>query len=320
MPAVVDVRVGIVSWNTDALLDRCLAALPEALAGLEAEVVVVDNASDDASARVAAAHAGVRVVCNSSNLGYARAMNQALAGSDAPTLIALNPDTEPGPGTLATLVRRLEAQADVALVTPRLLNADGTEQHSVYRFPSVGVAAIVAFLPRRRQQRGVGRRWWLEGYSDHHRRTDIDWAIGAVHVLRAAAVAGGTPYSERWFMYVEDLDLCWRLAQSGWRRRLEGDVAVSHVGNAAGVQKWGSGRTARWLEATYDWYRGARGRPAMEGWALVNVAGIVWWIGRLGGRWLLRPAQRAEARGQARQLLGVLPVHLRVMARGPRAG
>jgi GT2 family glycosyltransferase len=319
MPPVADVRVGIVSWNTADLLDRCLSALPSALAGMDAEVVVVDNASDDGSDRVAAGHPGVRVLRNETNLGYARAMNQALRGTDAPVLVALNPDTEPGPGTLAELVRRLEAEPDVGLVTPRLLNRDGTDQHSVYRFPSSAVAAVVAFVPRTCQARGVGRRWWLEGFSDHQRRTDIEWAIGAVHVIRSTAVDGQRPYSERWFMYVEDLDLCWRLSRAGWRRRLEGDIAIGHVGNAAGAQMWGAGRTARWLEATYDWYGGARGRTAMEAWGAVNVAGLLWLVGRMAARWLVSPSQRDAARFQARQFVSVLPVHVRIMVRGPRS-
>ena len=97
-----DVRVGIVSWNTAALLDRCLSALPAALGGLRAEVIVVDNASADDSVNVARGHAGVRVELQSENLGYARGMNLALAGSTAPVLLALNPDTEAAPSAGCT--------------------------------------------------------------------------------------------------------------------------------------------------------------------------------------------------------------------------
>src|ERR1700685_4663311 len=82
------VRVGIVSWNTSELLARCLAALPDALAGTEWSVVVVDNASTDVSADVAATFDYVRVERNEENRGYARAMNQALAGADSAVLIA----------------------------------------------------------------------------------------------------------------------------------------------------------------------------------------------------------------------------------------
>jgi N-acetylglucosaminyl-diphospho-decaprenol L-rhamnosyltransferase len=315
---VAAVRVGIVSWNTAGLLDRCLSALPAALADLEAEIVVVDNASDDESAEVVGRHPGVCLIRNPSNEGYARGMNRALSGSDAPVLIALNPDTAPAAGTLAALVDRLIADPALGLVVPRLLNGDGSEQHSVYRFPSLGVAWAVAFLPRRLQARSAGRRWWLEGHSDHARRVDIDWAIGAVHVMRSAATSA-SPYSERWFMYVEDLELCWRMARSGWRRRLEGDIAVVHEGNAAGVQKWGDDRTARWLEATYDWYRQAKGRAAMEAWGAVNSAGLLSLIVRMGLVWMFHPSERASARHHVRQFTKVLPLHLRILLAGPRA-
>jgi GT2 family glycosyltransferase len=315
---VADVRVGIVSWNTADLLDQCLAALPDALAGLDTEVVVVDNASDDASADVAARHTGVEVIRNPTNVGYARAMNQALATADAPTLIALNPDTEPGPGALATLVKRLVADPTLGLVSPRLVNSDGADQHSVYRFPSPAVAVAVTFAPHRWQEEWVGKRWWLEGFADHRRSTDIDWAIGAVHVIRAAALDGRAPYSERWFMYVEDLELCWWLDRHGWRRRLEADVAIPHVGNASGAQKWGDARAARWLEATYDWYRLAKGRWAMNVWAATNIAGLLWRIAVKTLVWSTRPDQRAVAKAEVRWCLGVLPQHARILMSGPR--
>lgn len=266
------VRVGIVSWNTADLLDRCLSALPAALGGLEAEVVVVDNASSDGSADVAAGHP-VTAVRNSENVGYARAMNQALAGATAPVLVALNPDTEPPAGSLERLVDVLRDRPDVGLVVPRLLNADRSDQHSVYRFPSVRLAAIVALLPTRLQHR-YGPTWWLEGQADHRRTVPVDWAIGAVHCIRTKALDGSAPYSERWFMYVEDLELCWRLRRLGWEILLAGDVAVPHVGNASGAQAWGDSRTERWMDATYDWYAGARGPLAARAWAAVNTAGI----------------------------------------------
>ena len=313
-----DVRVGIVSWNTADLLDRCLAALPAALAGLDAEVVVVDNASSDGSADVAAGHAGVRVIRNGANVGYARGMNQALAGTAAPVLVALNPDTEPGPDSLATLVQRLQGDSTLGLVAPRLLYSDGSDQHCVYRFPSPALSVAVAFAPRRWQERGLGSRWWLEGFSDYRRSVDVDWAIGAVHVIRAAALRGRKPYSERWFMYVEDLELCWWLAQEGWRRRLEAEVAIPHVGNASGSQQWGDRRTARWLEATYDWYRLTRGRAAMSLWGVVNIAGLVWFATRQAVVWSGHPDRRADARTQGRWALSLLFLHTRILVLGPR--
>ena len=310
------IRVGIVSWNTAELLDGCLRALPEALDGIHASIVVVDNASADGSADVASSHPGVEVIRNLANVGYAKAINQAFSpDADRPALqalIALNPDTVAPPKSLRLLVERLLEDPSVGLVVPRLQNPDGTAQHSVYRFPSPSVSAMASFVPLRWQRRLVGPDWWLETASVPDRACDIDWAIGAVHVLRPESVEASRPYSERWFMYAEDLDLCWRMATTGWRRRLEGDVVVVHQGNAAGSQAWGPERTERWLTATYEWYESARGRVAVRIWALINLAGVV--VRLTGSRFrhlLGKPTQDWE-----RDLARALPIHGRVLMRG----
>jgi GT2 family glycosyltransferase len=307
--------VGIVSWNTAALLDACLAALPAALGPLDAEVVVVDNASGDGSVEVAAGH-GVQVVVNGANEGYARAMNQALADTTAPVLIALNPDTVPPPGSLAALVEALRAAPTAGLVAPRLVHADGRPQHSAYRFPSVALAAVVCFAPPALQRGRLGARWRLEAARAPDPSGPVDWVIGAVHVIRRDALAGAVPYSERWFMYAEDLELCWRLAREGWRTELVAEVAVPHVGNAAGAQAWGSDRDRRWWAATYDLYAQVRGRGAMRRWALVNTTGVLLHIVTNRAAALLPGSKRAPRRHVAAQLRRVLPVHLAAL-RGP---
>jgi GT2 family glycosyltransferase len=304
------VRVGVVSWNTGVLLDRCLSALPAALDGVDAEVVVVDNASSDGSADIAERHRHVTVVRNKDNVGYARGMNRALSGCAADVLVALNPDTEPPPHSLSTLVERLVRAPDVGLVVPRLTYPDGQVQHSAYRFPSPRQAATILLTPNPLLRRGIGARWWAEGYSPHDRASDIDWAIGAVHVIRADALDGALPYDESFFMYVEDLDLCWRLAQAGWRRRLEPDVEIQHVGNAAGAQAWGETRAARWMDLTYRWYARTFGRGATRSYAAVNVLAILVHVLGLAPLALLGSERR---RARLRELGRVAPAHLRAL-------
>jgi N-acetylglucosaminyl-diphospho-decaprenol L-rhamnosyltransferase len=309
-----DVRVGIVSWNTAALLDRCLAALPAALGDLHVEVVVVDNHSSDDSVEVAGRH-GVTVVVNGVNEGYGRGMNQALAGTEAPVLIALNPDTEPPPGSLAALVAALQARPDVGIAAPRLVHPDGRPQHSDYRFPSVALAAVVCFTPGPLQRGRIGTRWRLEA-ARAAEPGPVDWVIGAVHVIRRDALAGEPPYSERWFMYAEDLELCWRLAEAGWRTVLEPSVVVPHSANAAGAQAWGDDRDRRWWATTYDCYARMRGRRAMRAFALVNTLGVALRValGRLLGR--VPVGDPATRRHTAAGLARVLPVHAAAV-RGP---
>jgi GT2 family glycosyltransferase len=310
-----DVRIGIVSWNTAELLDACLRALPAALGDLTAGVVVVDNASQDDSVAVAERH-GVVVIANEVNEGYGRAMNQALAGSQAPVLIALNPDTVPPPGSLARLVAALHAAPTVGLVAPRLVHADGRPQHSAYRFPSVPLAAVVCFAPPSLQRRALGARWRLEAATAPDPSGPVDWVIGAVHVIRRAALDGAPPYSERWFMYAEDVELCWRLARTGWTTEIVADVAVPHVGNASGAQAWGADRDRRWWGATYDLYAQVRGTAAMRRWAAVNSAGVLLHLLTNRGAAMLPGTRSGQRRHTAAMLRRVLPVHLAAL-RGP---
>lgn len=310
--------VGIVSWNTAGLLDSCLASLPAATEGLACRVVVHDNASSDGSADVARAHPGVEVRQAATNEGYARAMNAALAPAAGPpgpdVLIALNPDTVCPPGSLRSLCDALLAEGDVGLVAPVLRYPNGAYQPSAYRFPSPLVSMAASFAPLRLQRGRLGRRLGLEAAPPPDTPVDIDWATGAVHVIRAAALGGRPPYDERWFMYTEDLDLCWRLAARGWRRRLVPDVSVTHVANAAGHQAWGPARTERWLAAAYDWYGLRHGRGAARRWAAANCAGAAFRLALL--RW--RRARRAPIEAWEEALAPALAVHRRAVLSPPQ--
>ena len=306
-----EARVGIVSWQTAGLLDRCLAALPDALGSVDANVVVVDNASSDGSADVARRH-GATVIVNERNIGYPRAMNQALAGADVPYLIALNPDTEATPGSLERLVARLDQQPHLGLVVPRLINTDGSTQDSVHRFPSVTLALVMGLVPFALRKGLIGRRYWLHGYADMSRRRRIDWATGAVHVMRRAAL--GDPehaYPERLFMYGEDLALCWTLHRTGWLVELEPRAEVIHVGSAAAIQAFGNTIDERRLEADFDWYCWAHGTPQARLWAAANVIG---YGTKLGVARVIWPAGDART-ARTRHFLGLHVRHLRSIGR-----
>lgn len=300
-----DVRIGIVTWNVAGEIGRCLDALPAALGDLDAEVVVVDNASHDDSADTAEAR-GARVIRNHRNVGYARAVNLALADTSARALVALNPDTVPAPGALAALVRVLDERPDVALVVPRLVQPDGTVEHSVHPFPTLGVAAVANLVPRTLTPRILRERVWPTTAVRPGRGVDVPWATGAVHCIRSAAVAGSPVYRERWFMFVEDLDLCWRLRTAGWRIHLEPTATVIHRGNASGRQAFGGQRTARWLNESYDWYGLIHGPARTRVFAFLNLLGTLRRLAveTLAGRPVL--GRRQE-----------LAVHLRTIVSGP---
>jgi GT2 family glycosyltransferase/glycosyltransferase involved in cell wall biosynthesis len=327
-----DVRVGIVSWNTAGHLRACLEALPAALGDLDAEVVIVDNASRDDSAAVAEAFGGadgsgtptfgVRIIRNLENRGYARAMNQALAGAQTEVLVALNPDTVPPADSLRDLVAYLRGHPDVGVVAPRLQFPDGSLQRSVHRMPSLRLAAVMGFVPISWRRGRIGERWWLEGASDHlyEQVVDVDWVIGAVHVIRTAALGGHPPYSERWFMYVEDLDLCARLHASGHRVVLDGEVTITHVGSAAGDIAWGERRDARWLDAMYDWYARERSPLAARAWAAINLLATLTKLGVVVSVQPDDPALPGTLRERYRTMRRAVRLHLSKLLRGTRLG
>ena len=134
---------------------------------------------------------------------------------------------------------------------------------------------------------GVRDRLWLAGAVRPDRVGPVDWAMGAVHVLRAAALPD-PPYRERWFVYVEDVDLCARLADAGWVRWFAADVAVVHVGGVTGEVVFGGGVAGRWWSETYEWYGGQHGELALRAYAAVNALGMA-----LRGAWGLARAHAA---------------------------
>lgn len=200
-------------------------------------------------------------------------MNRALSGSDAPVLIALNPDTVPRPGSLAVLVAVLRSKRSVGLASPRLLREDGRTEWSAHRFPTLAVAAVANLLPGRFLPQRIRNRFNLPRPGLDTRSGPVDWTTGAVHCIRSEALDGAAPYRERWFMYVEDLDLCWRLRGAGWEVVYITDAEVVHVGNVSGRQAFSGMRTARWLNETYDWYGRTFGGGRTRVYAFLNLIG-----------------------------------------------
>lgn len=284
------VRVVVVSWNTRALLRECLASLaPDAAAGL-CETVVVDNGSDDGSAAmVRDEFPGVTLLEPGSNLGFGTAINLgARHGAGAPRWIAAaNADVAVEPGAIAALVRRAEADRRCGAVAPRLIARDGTTQHSVHRFPDVGLSlAVVSGLVR---IPSLGERLLIEGYWDPERRREVPWAHGAFVLFPSRAFEAVGGFDERQWMYAEDVDIAWRLREAGFRFAYEPGARVRHAGSAAAIQAFGDERSARHIRAVYSWLARRRGFARARAFAVVNTAGsALRWLGALAGRTLGR--------------------------------
>jgi N-acetylglucosaminyl-diphospho-decaprenol L-rhamnosyltransferase len=209
------VSVLVVSFNTKEDVLRCLASVREH-AGLPCEVVVVDNASQDGTVTaVRAQHPDAVVIENAANLGFGAANNRGLARSSAPFVLLLNSDAELPPGALPTLLARLEARPDAGVVGPRTVDGDGVVQ--------VSFGPPLTPMQEWRQWRLVRgvkarRRDALaaaEGAAG--REHEPAWVSASCLLARREALAAVGGFDEGFFLYEEDVDLCQRLRQAGWR-------------------------------------------------------------------------------------------------------
>jgi N-acetylglucosaminyl-diphospho-decaprenol L-rhamnosyltransferase len=223
----------VVNFESGPLLLECVRSLLADDSAGAPEIVVVDNGSSDGSvAMLLAAVPAVTVVDAGGNLGYAAAANRGIAASSAPSVAVGNPDLVVVPGTAAALLARLDGEPDLAAVGPALFNPDGTQYPSARAHASnidaVGHALLGRVLPRNRFTR---RYRQLDAAWDRPR--DVDWVSGAFLFLRRSALDSVGGWDERYFMYMEDLDLCWRLRRIGWRVAYEPGGQVTHVQGAS---------------------------------------------------------------------------------------
>lgn len=256
------IRIIIVNWNTGKLLTRCvqsLQTLPER--NLIDSIVVIDNASHDNSLvwlrqKIAAdTNPPVHITASPTNLGFARANNQAVAqgstghGPGDPHIFLLNPDTEVKPGALATLVQTLEHNQAVGVVGPKLLHADGSLQPSVRQFPSAGVLAMFFLkLGRLLPHTGWGRKYLAQSF-DYNKRSAVDQVMGAAFLIRNAVWQHVGTLDESFWVWFEEVDYCRRVKNAGWQVMFDPAATVTHHGAASFNQLIGTRRTLPFLRS-----------------------------------------------------------------------
>ena len=223
----------VVNYEAGDLLTVCVRSLLADDGAGAPEVVVVDNGSADGSvAALRAVLPDVRVITPGHNLGYAAAANVGIAATTAPVVAVCNPDLDVAPGTAAAMVARLDAEPDLAALGPRIDNPDGTLYPSARRDPGLGDALGHALFGLLAPGNRFTRRY-RQLDVDPTRARDVDWASGAMLFLRRSALTSVGGWDERYFMYMEDVDLCWRLRRLGWRVGFEPAGRAVHVQGAS---------------------------------------------------------------------------------------
>ncbi len=295
------ISVIVVSFNTRDILRACLQRLFSVTAGLRLQVIVVDNASRDASAdMVAQEFPGICLIRSGSNLGFAAANNLAFLQARGDHVLLLNPDALLEPQALQRALAHIEADPAIGLGGGLLLGRDGQREPSARRFPSLlnellVLSGLAARYPQSRFFGRFDRTWDNSGQA-----ATVDWVPGAFALMRRAALDQVGPFDERFFLYCEEVDLCRRFRARGWKILYWPDVVIRHSGGESSrtladqeFSSSGSQLTLWRMRSQLLYYRKhhgalARGVAALEsGWH-----GLRAWRARRQG--LLRKAAESE--------------------------
>lgn len=254
---MINLSVSIVNHDNRPMLDRCLASVI-AHTHESHEILVVDNASPDGSAdMVHDKYPGVRLICNSERKGFSANHNQALAAARGRYFVILNNDTELKPFCLDSMFAFMEKNPGAGALGPRILNPGGSLQQSVFRMPSLLVLFSNAFFlgrifPRVRS---------LAGYGDwpHDALSRVPFVGGACIMFPTDLLRALGGLDERFFMYVEDADICRRVRAAGREVVFFPDAELIHYGGGAVPQQSEASVRMR-LESLHAYFRKHNGR------------------------------------------------------------
>jgi len=216
----------VVNYNAKEYLLQCVGSL---LSQGVALVVVADNGSTDGSEMaLLERYPEAKWVPTGANLGYGTAANIGAAVVDSPYLLICNADVVVGQGSVTKLRSFLEGRPDVALVGPRVHGSDGALYPSARRFPDLLEAFGHGILGQFWVGNPFSRRYRMEDW-DHAKARKVDWISGACFLARRSAWDAVGGFDRAYFMYMEDVDLCWRLAKAGWSVAYEPAAEVVHA-------------------------------------------------------------------------------------------
>ncbi len=219
----------IVNYNAGNLLRGCVDSLLSC--SLELEIIIIDNASTDGSLNAILNLPNIKIIKNSTNLGFAAACNMGASAATAPNLLFLNPDCSFKPGTLITLLDALIRDVSIGMVGALLINPDGTEQPG-------GRRAVPT--PWRSFVRAFGLTYfadrWPKLFFDFHMHTqllpdhsvEVEAISGACMLVKREAMNDVGLWDEGYFLHCEDLDWCMRFRQNNWKIIFVPEAIVTH--------------------------------------------------------------------------------------------
>lgn len=221
----------LVNYNYGDFLINCLHSIYLAQDKLALDVWVVDNASEDKSIKLAEqSFPQVHYIENKDNKGFGAANNQALRQITGEFILTLNPDTELEKGTLAYMVEFMQEHPEVGAATCKALKSDGELDWAYHRGFPTPWASLLYFL-------GNDRLYHLTD-RDMNKAHEVDAISGSFFMTRKEVLDKVGLFDEDYWMYAEDLDLCYRIKKAGYKVMYVPDVGVIHwKGVSSGLKK-----------------------------------------------------------------------------------
>lgn len=257
-----DLSVVVVNFNGGELLQRCIQSVAADLDGLSAELFLVDNGSSDGSFEAACKLANrlsqgaagewpllaLRAIQNRANLGFAGANNVALRAASGRYLLLLNPDVLLLPGSLRDMVRYMDDHPEVGISGPRILLPNGrldSPCRRSFKTPSIYLYKLLGLGRLFPHSRRFGR--YYLSYLPEDRLVEVDAVIGAFLMMRRRTMEQVGLLDERFFMYCEDEDWCFRAKRAGWK--------VVYNPRAQVIHNKGSSASKRRARMIVQWHR-----------------------------------------------------------------
>jgi len=280
------IAVVIVTYNSSEEIEASIRSIPR---NADTEVIVVDNASTDSSARIVDGLKTLGLVSqlirSPENLGFSKAVNLAIRECPGRDILLFNPDARMDPGCLERLAELARAEGQVGILSPIVYSKTAVRTMTAGRQPRIwpmfthfsGISGLFPNVPA-----VEGRQLFLAHHSAHDRL--VEWVAGCCMYIKRETIDAIGVLDERWFMYGEDVQYCKRANDAGFTIRLVHDARCFHEMGAS-VMKASNDINTMWPRNLYDYYKQEyRPNPVSRTvWRTIFSAGM---LGRAGVLWV----------------------------------
>lgn len=238
MATQIHASIVIVNWNTEQLLDLCIASIYRHLSSIEHyQIIVVDNFSSDGSVKmVEQNYPGVELIKNTDNAGFGAAVNQAQVLCKGEYILQLNSDAQLLDDGVASLIDIMNEDTEIGVITGLMQDEYDIATPSYFSFPKYA-QLIKSFSFDLIKKIGSGNRGKDRGASKTVTGfdvLDVDWVSGGYMLIRKTALAGQPIFDKRLFMYFEDTLLCSRMWSQGHRVTFSPIAPILHAAGGSG--------------------------------------------------------------------------------------